>query len=138
MFDFAVSTPANTTEDAPQRTDLDLVRGVIDLVHVAFPPGPQGLLHVQIEQGGSALWPRNPGDGFAWEDFTIEFNPRHEITSDPAQLTAVTWNDDDTFGHQVTLRFNVVPREFIFPERADVPLLQSIAGMLTGRRRGVR
>lgn len=135
MFDFAITTPANTTQAAPQRTTLELERGVIDLVHIAFPPGPQGLLHVEIRQGDSQVWPRNGQDGFAWDNFTIPFNPRFEISTSPAELVAVTWNDDDTFAHQVTLRFNIVPRELVFPDRQELSLLQSITGVLTGRRR---
>ena len=136
MFDFAVSTPANTTQAAAQRTDMALEVGVINLVHIAFPAGPQGLLHVVIERGGSTLWPRNRADGFAWDNFTIAFNPMYEIEAAPELLTALTWNDDDTFAHQATLRFNVVPFEVAFPPRPEIGILQQLTGMFTSRRRG--
>lgn len=135
MFDFPITTPANTTKADPVRTDLKLHVGVIDLVHVAFPPGPQGLLHVTIERGGSLLWPRNEGDGFAWDDFTIVFNPIYELEDEPLTLTAVTWNEDDTFSHQVNVRINVQRRELCLPQHPEVGLLEQLTTRLFGRRR---
>jgi len=134
MFDFAVSTPANTTEADPQRTDMPLVRGVIDQVQVHFPPGPQGLLHAVIYRAGSPLWPRNVGDSFASDDFPIVFSPFYELEAEPLQLTAVTWNEDDSYAHQVNIRFNVVPRDLVFPDRAELGILEQLRRAILGRR----
>lgn len=136
MYDFPISTPANTTKAAPQRTLLTLHAGVIEQVHVAFPPGPQGLLHVQLERGGNPLWPNNQDDGFAWDDYTIIFAPAYELSAAPYHLEAITWNLDDTFVHQVTIRVNIVPRELVFPDRAELGILQDITRRLFGRRGG--
>lgn len=138
MFDFPITTPANTTKAAPLRTDLELIKGVIDQVQIAFPPGPQGLLHVTIERGGSLLWPSNEGDGFAWDDFTIDYGPLYEIEDDPVTLQAVTYNLDDSFEHQVNIRINIVPRELIFPEplpTEELGILQRLERVLLRRRR---
>ena len=115
MFDFAITTAANVTKASPTVTELPLDKGVIDRVQIAFPPGPQGLLHVVIYRGSSILWPRNEGEGFAWDDFTLEFNPFYKLLEEPLGLEARTWNDDDAYEHQVTIRFNVVLEEIIFP-----------------------
>ena len=135
MYDFPVTTPANTTEANPTRTELLLDVGVIDQVEVAFPPGPQGLLHVRILRGASVLWPRNGGEGYAWDDDTLRFNPLYVLEEAPLALEAVSWNDDDTYDHQVTLRFNVVPAEVAFPPRAADSLVERLGDVLLGRRR---
>ena len=134
MYDYPVTTPANTTDVNPLRTQIAIVAGVIDLVHVAFPPGPQGLLHVRIERGGSPLWPRNIGAGFAADDFAIMFTPYYEIKAAPLGLEVVSWNDDDTYAHQVNIRINVVPPEVLYREGNMLGILKRIEGLVFGKR----
>lgn len=133
MYDFAITTPANTTKAAPQRTDLPLRPGIINLVHVAFPPGPQGLLHVTLERAGSLLWPENEGDGFAWDSFTIIFRPLYSLLAEPVTLTAVTWNLDDTFAHQVNVRFSVQSPELALPQHPEAGMLEALVRRLFRR-----
>ena len=134
MYDFEVTTPANTARSDPTRTDMQLHKGVIDLVQIAFPPGPQGHLHVLIERGDSVVWPRNEGAGFVADRETITFAPFYELDDEPLTLEAVTWSDDDTFPHTIHIRLNVVPREIAFPSRPELPLITKMAGLLFGRR----
>ncbi len=136
MFDFAVTTPANTTKANSQRTELPLRMGVIDLVHVAFPPGSRGLLHVFIERGGSLLWPENEGDGFAWDNFTIVFTPKLQLEAEPFTLVAVTFNEDDTFSHQVNLRFSVLAPEVALPQHPEVSVVEKLTQRLFRRGTG--
>lgn len=134
MFSFDVTTAANVTKASPTRTSMQLIRGLIDLVEVAFPPGSQGLLHVVIERGGAPLWPNNVGEGYTWDDYTLRFSPLYELAAAPLALYAITWNEDDAFSHRVTLRFNIVPVEVYFPPRPELGILQRLDRLL-GRRR---
>jgi len=134
LYDYLVTTPANTTKASPTRTDLPLRRGMIDQVQIAFPPGPMGLLHVVIERGGSPLWPANVGAGFASDNFTIVFNPLYELVAAPLALTAVSWNEDDSYSHQVAIRVNVVPAHLYYPDRQELGILQRLERILLGRR----
>lgn len=135
MYDFAITTAANTSKANPTRTALRLRTGVVTLVHVAFPPGAQGLHHLIIQRGGSLLWPENEGEGFAWDDFTVIFSPFTELTLGNSSLTAVTWNIDDTFSHQVNVRLEVLRRELVFPDRTELTLLQELRARLFGGRK---
>lgn len=133
MFVFNITTVSGTTKASPLLTELPLVAGVIEQVQLAFPPGPEGLLHVVIEQGGAALWPRNGDDGFAWNSFTVDFRPLFKLTTEPTLLHARTWNDDDFYDHQVTVRFNIIPEEVAFPPREDLGILRRMERLLFGR-----
>lgn len=133
MFDFTVTTPANTTKANPQRTPLPLRKGVIVLVHVAFPPGPQGFLHVLIHRGGATLWPENEGEGFVSDDFTIPFTPMLSLGSEPLTLTAVTYNLDSVHSHLVNLRFSVLDPEIALPQQLQAGVLQRLSDRLFRR-----
>ena len=136
MFDYAITTQPNTTKASPLRTPMPLRKGVITLVHVAFPPGPQGLLHVTIERGGSLLWPENEGEGFGWDNFTIVFEPMLELVAEPFGLVAVTYNEDDTFDHQVNLRFSVQDPLVALPQHPEVNVMERLLSRLFTRGRG--
>lgn len=133
MYDFQITTPAATAKSSPQRTELVLTTGVIDQVQIAFPPGPSGLLHVLIQVGSSTLWPRNEGEGFAWDDFTIDFRPLYELRNPPV-LEAVTWNEDDFYEHLVTIRINLIPPELAFGSGEELGILQRLERAIFGRR----
>ena len=49
-------------ETLPKRTVLKVSRGLVYKVEVDFPPGPTGLLKVQIFDGGHQVWPSTPGE----------------------------------------------------------------------------
>lgn len=135
MFDFPITTPANTTKADPQRTELRLRAGVITLVHIAFPPGSQGLLHVTVERAGSLLWPENEGDGFASDNFTVIFTPLYDLQAEPVTLTAVTYNLDDTFAHLVNIRISVQESAIALPQRLDLGVLERLFTRLFRRNR---
>jgi len=138
MFRFAITTPVNTTKADPLVTELPLRPGVINLVHVAFPPGPVALAHVAVYRAGSLLWPTNDDDGFAWDNFTLTFNPLERLEVEPFSLQARTWNEDDTFEHLVVLRMNVLPLDIADQAGEELTILQRLSDRLLGRRSATR
>jgi hypothetical protein len=136
MYRFPITTAKSITKAKATRTRLDVITGVIDQVNIAFPPGPQGLLHVAIYRSGALLWPPNDDDGYAFEDYTLAWNPLYRLGDEPLEFTAVTWNEDDTFSHLVVIRFNIVPVETYFPERQELGILQRVERAILGRGRG--
>lgn len=115
IYRFNISTAANTLETAKQRTVLQVVPGVVHLLEILFPPGPQGYLHLAINQGLNQVWPTNPDADFASDDNLIRFREFYEVFSKPAQFTAYTWNLDDTYSHSVIIRIGVLKKSIIAP-----------------------
>ena len=136
MHRFAITTSANVSKANAKRTLLRVGPGVVDKIDVAYPPGPQGLLHVAIYREGALLWPVNDDDGFAWDDFTLTWNPLYRLDDEPLAFQAFTWNEDDTFAHQVVIRMNIVPLETYFRDREELGILQRLERSLFGRGRG--
>lgn len=133
IFLHNVSTPAGTLESAPQETELGLGYGILHRLDVAFPAGPQGLLHVAIDRDGRQLYPSNPQGNFAWDDEYIPNPVWFSLEHEPFAVVARTWNDDDELAHQVTLQFLILPREILQPAREDAGLLSRLGRIVGGR-----
>lgn len=133
IFVHTVSTPANTSQSAPQEIELTLALGIIHRVDVGFPPGSNGLLHVTIDRDGRQLYPSNPQGNWAWDDLTQQFPDWFDLTVEPFAVVARTWNDDDSFAHEVTLQFLILPREILLPPREDAGLIQRLGRIVGGR-----
>lgn len=111
IYRFGISTAANTLETAKKKTVLKLCSGVIHQIDILFPPGSAGLLHVHINRALHQLWPTNSDQSFAADGDKISFREHYELTSVPYQLQAWTWNDDDTYAHDVIIRIGILPRK---------------------------
>jgi hypothetical protein len=109
IYVFDITTPANTPESNPLRTTLKLAKGITYKVDFLFPPGPLGLLHLRVCKGLYQVWPSNPEADFSTDDETISFEDEYLIDEPPYELTAITWNEDDTYEHRVTIRIGLKP-----------------------------
>ncbi len=107
FFDFPITTPANTAQIAAINSPLKLTAGTIIQVDVLFPGGSAGLLHVQIFNGITQIWPSNAGESFAGDQEKITFGEAYQELQRPFELTAHIWNLDDTYDHEVRLRFAI-------------------------------
>ncbi len=128
LFSFSVSTPANTTQDDPQRAELLLSKGTIVQVDIGFPPGPQALLHAVVMRGQNQVWPTNPQGDFAWEDHVFSWPERYELEAKPYMLELVSWNEDDTYAHAVLVQLDV--QEDLGDDGHGI--IQDLLGKVTG------
>ncbi len=111
VYAYDIITPASTTEAAPKRSSLKVTKGLVYQVEVEFPPGPLGLCHVQIFDGGHQLWPSNPGESFHGDNGMIVFPDSYLKLAEPYEFQAITWNRDDTYQHQIHIRIGQVSEE---------------------------
>lgn len=109
---FRLTIPANTAKADAESLTCQLTYGTIGRVAVAFPPGPKGLAHLVIYRYEHQLWPTNPEESFAWDNYTIEFDEEFALTERPYTLSIRGWNEDDTYEHTVTVRFQLLWKEW--------------------------
>lgn len=126
FYDFAIFVPASTTQAAPVKERLQLTTGIIHQVEIVFPDGCAGLAHLQILQGGVHLYPYNRNGSFASNNESISFSDHHEITTGRDVLTALAWNNDDTYPHTLTIRVGILTEEILHPPRPEVGLIEYI------------
>lgn len=109
IFAFDITTPHNTPESSAIRTVMPLIVGTITKMSVWFPPGANALAHIKFLWGLYQLFPSNEQSNFASGGEAIEWDEAIEFDTEPAQLVAVTWNDDDTYDHTISVRVVIQP-----------------------------
>ena len=99
-YQATIITPAQTLEIDPLITTLQLARGQILKIIAAFPPGPAGLLHIQIRDKGWQIAPWSLAESLAWDNYVFEMATTYSMLVEPYELTVISWNDDDSYEHQ--------------------------------------
>jgi hypothetical protein len=97
--------PANTAAVNAVRVSITLMPGVIKRVEIQYPTGCAGLAHTRIYRKNVQLWPSNPGGDFAGDGYIIGFNEVYLLDSEPYVFVLEMWNLDDTYQHEIRVRF---------------------------------
>lgn len=111
IFTAAIDIPANTPKDSPVITAIPIMFGTITQVMVFFPPGVNALAHLKLLWGLVQIFPSNEQADFAGGDVLFVWPEDIAIDTEPAQITAVTWNDDDTYDHTITVHLVIAPAQ---------------------------
>lgn len=111
IYAYDITTAVGVTAASPQRTSLKVTKGLVYQIEIEFPPGPLGLLHVSIWDGGHQIWPSNPDFDFHGDNGYITFPDTYLKLVEPYEFTAQTWNEDDTYGHQIHIRIGMASSE---------------------------
>jgi len=111
IYAYDITTEIGVTQNNPLRTPLKVTKGLIYQVEIEFPPGPLGLCHVVINDGGHQVWPSNPGNSFHGDNGMIVFPDSYLKLVEPYEFTALTWNEDDSYEHTIQLRLGMVSSE---------------------------
>ena len=106
-----ISTEIETYSTIPLQTTFKVTKGLVYKVEVDFPPGPSGLLKVQIYDGGHQLWPSTPGEYFISDGYCISFDDTLLKLVAPFQFDIYTWNEDEEYPHGVIVRIGMVSSE---------------------------
>jgi|ERR1700739_2844194 len=109
IFVSAIKTTHLTTKLAPLLTTIPIAEGKITQLMIFFPPGVNALAHIKLLWGLYQIFPGNEQGDFAGGDVLINWVEDIDIDSAPFQLTAVTWNDDDTYDHTITVHVVMTP-----------------------------
>ena len=109
FFRFGITTVANTAETAKLKTVLKVAKGIITQIDIQFPSGPQGLLHIHLNDALHQLFPFNTGEDFSSDFVNITFRDHIPFLTEPFEIQAYTWNTDDTYDHAVIIRVGILP-----------------------------
>ena len=131
IYGGVISTPASTPEAAPQDTVIEVTGGLVYHVKIVFPPGPSGLLHVQVLDAAYQFIPTTQGESIVGDNRALEWDELYDKSEAPYLLTVRTWNLDDTYAHDVTVLFSFASKEEYkaryLPMMAQNVLVQSLA-----------
>jgi hypothetical protein len=129
-FEYEISAPPNTPEDAPEELAFDLAHGRVVYGGIFFPDNSAGQCRVTIHRAAMQVWPTNPDGDVRGNDQEIEIERHYDVIEPPYDFQARAWNEDDTYPHLAILRFVIVPIEDAFPAEEARTWLQRIAQRL--------
>jgi len=104
LFTFDVTSPANTAKEAAVKEALKLKAGIITRWSILIPDGHECLAHLAIKHGETQIIPWGDDQDLHGNAETLSWEDDYELPSEPAELTAVAWNLDDTYPHTFYLR----------------------------------
>ncbi len=131
IYGGTITTPANTAKVSPKVTEIAVTLGLIYHLKVVFPPGPSGLLHVQIFDGTYQVFPTTHGASFRGDNLALVFDELYDKSIEPMLLSVHTWNLDTTYEHDVEVLISLVSKEEFqaryLPMTANNALVQALA-----------
>lgn len=107
----SIVTSKSVSESPGKLTRVEVSRGLVYRVQIVFPPGPLGLLHCQIYDGSYQFFPATPGESFHSNDEVISFDELYLKENEPLNFTVKTWNNDDTYQHEIQVRIAMASKE---------------------------
>lgn len=126
FFEFNITVPANTPQSAPMQQTFPIVKGTINLAAVFIPPGSNGLAHLKVLWGLHQLFPSNQDGDFSASGTQLAWPEEINVDEDPAQLTLVAWNVDDTYDHTIHFSVALAPAQISRSIQSVIDALQSV------------
>jgi hypothetical protein len=133
LYEFDVTSPANTAASAPTEVLARLNKGLVTQVQVQIPPGAVGLARGQVWRGNSQIWPSNPGGYFKGDDLVLTWDEDYTLADEPLTLRLRVWNIDDTYPHTLTFRFALLGLAEAEERRGIAGLLRRVGEAILGR-----
>lgn len=120
FYDFSFTVPTTATAAVRATKDLKLTYGVVHRITMFWWPGPHGLVHVVITQGGHQVLPTNPDESFHYDNYTHVMDERIPVLEAPYTLRLEGWAVGCDYDHEVKVGVGILPPE-AFPEYQKQP-----------------
>jgi len=125
-----ITTPAGTLRTDPKRTILKVTKGLVYRVSFYFPPGSKGLMGVAVFDGLFQCWPSSVNEYFVSDDDTIGFEDLLIKESQPFEFEVVTYNEDESFDHFLSVRIGLVSKEVFLARFMPTKSYEYLADLL--------
>lgn len=107
FYKYELEIPITASESDPEMLLIKLPKGTIHHVEIYFPPGCEGTAKVKIEHEESQIFPSNPKEWFAGDEFPIVFDEDYKLKENFNLLKLYGYNDDTKNSHTITFRIGV-------------------------------
>lgn len=108
FYSKSVTTSANTTQGAPLVSTVPITSGVLVHSEIYFPPGPSGLVGVQVRIGDIQILPVERTEWIIGDNSTIKIDDLFDVNRPPYVLSIRTYNLDEAYEHFVQVRCTVM------------------------------
>lgn len=111
VYSVDVTIPPNTAAIDAVETEIILTDMAVWQIGLLFPPGPAGLLSLQIFAGGEQMYPSGGGQAFHPDNYAIIIPCDFDVplVSGDYKISVVGWNLDDTWEHTAQILIWGIP-----------------------------
>ena len=106
-----ITTVKDTPRTSPKKTPLHVTKGLVYKVEFYFPSGSAGLMGVAVFDGLFQVWPSTLDQFFTGDGVVFGFDDVYLKEVEPYQFDVHTYNEDDTYGHSVTVHIGLVSKD---------------------------
>jgi hypothetical protein len=125
FYDFEITIPAGTPATAPEIVDMHLTKGVVNALHLDWPPGPRGEVNLIIRRGGHQQWPTNPSGVFNADNAYINYDENLELSDEPLTLQAVGWSPNADYDHTLHIQIGLIRPDEVEAQSGIIASLKS-------------
>jgi len=104
------TVPANTTQANARSTHLKASAGILHSIIVTIPPGSGSLAHCQLLANSINILPRHKDTWISGEHVNVNYREWYELKPAVNDLELRTWNEDDTYSHNIRLLIGILPK----------------------------
>jgi len=98
---FKLTIPANTPEDQPAVTTVEVEGEVLDELAYLIPRGWSALAHFSLFYGIKQIYPKEPGTWVTGDRLYRQVPIKWRLPESPCKLTLKGYNEDDTYPHTI-------------------------------------
>lgn len=128
FYAYSHTTTNSDTAADPKLLTLQVAAGIIHQVDVLFQKDAAHKVMVQIFDGGSQIWPSNPGGALKGDATVVSFREFYEMKGAVNTLVAKIWQTEADVLKEVIIQIGVLPKHIIQPLSFD-ELLHAAAGI---------
>jgi len=126
LYQKTINISANTLQTNAVESVLKINKGVIHKIEVQFPSGCAGLVHCQILRNRTQIAPLNLDENIASDGKIISWREFIEFNTNPTELVIRSWNEDDTYSHQITIYVHMLPKFVLVPSASTEGILRTL------------
>ena len=98
----SLTVPANTLKAALVTASLVLPAGVLEHIDIVFPPGCARMVHVDIKNGSTVVYPKGSSTDYCEDAYTVAIDDMVIFDAGPT-LTIEGWSPGTTYSHVITV-----------------------------------
>lgn len=103
----SITVLANTLASAPETTEVEVCKGVVESFYRLFPMGCAGKVHLQVFHQTRQLFPTTPGQSYIGDGSEVLGDASVTIDEPPFIVELRAWSPSTTYSHVVYVEFYI-------------------------------
>lgn len=128
-YSYTKTFAAGGAKTAPEEREMKCMWGILTDVTFTFPPGCHGVCHAHIDESLHQIFPTNPEEDYALDNYTLPIHDEYELLPGTRKLYLRGYNTG-IYPHTISVTFRVkLPKRLSTMEKLFMKMLQRMGVM---------